>query len=154
MRKIGQRIGGLAIAAAMLAPFPAAAFTPHEAEQIRRLDIMLMVTSLRCRTGGDDFRPEYGSFSAHHLATLNDAARTIEAGLVRQHGAAGAKRALDRISVGIANQYGLGHPWLGCGELKQIATRLSQSNDPGDLSQAAGELLAVAPPGGERFATR
>ena len=95
-----------------------------EAENIRKLDIMLMVTSLRCRMGSDDFQPHYRKFSAAHLSTLNGAAKSLESGLVKRHGAKGAKRALDRISVGMANQYGQGHPWLECGELKKITADL------------------------------
>ncbi|QKG71390.1 S-adenosyl-L-homocysteine hydrolase [Erythrobacter mangrovi] len=154
MQKSGHLAAIAGAAAAFLMPLSALATTHNEAEQIRRLDIMLMVTSLRCRTGGDNFQPQYNRFSANHLATLNNAARTLETDLVRQHGARGAKRALDKISVGIANEYGQGHPWLGCGELKQIATELSQSKNSADLTLAANELLASGPRIGGRFAAR
>jgi hypothetical protein len=154
MHIFGKFAAALGAVASLLAPVSVSAFTRDEAEQIRRLDIMLMVTSLRCRTGSDNFQAQYSRFSAQHLATLNNAARTLEAGFVRQYGAKGAKRALDKISVGIANQYGLGHPWLGCHELKDIATQLSQSKNPADLSVAADELLASAPRIGGRFAAR
>ena len=52
--------------------------TGHSDEQIRKLDIMLMVTSLRCRTGADDFQPQYRKFSAAHITSLNAAARKLE----------------------------------------------------------------------------
>ncbi|MBX7502482.1 S-adenosyl-L-homocysteine hydrolase [Qipengyuania sp. YG27] len=139
-------------AALLLAPASASATGSSDAENLRRLDIMLMVTSLRCRMGADNFQPQYRQFSANHLATLNGAAKQLEAGLVNQHGAKGAKRALDRISVGMANEYGQGHPWLGCRELKQITTDLAASRDPLDLRIAAVELLATAPSRGGRFA--
>lgn len=153
-----QKLGKIALAAGAIAalamPIPAGAFTQDEAEQVRRLDIMLMVTSLRCRMGSDNFQAQYGNFTTRHLTTLNSAARTLEAGLVRKYGTKGAKRALDKISVGIANEYGQGHPWLGCRELKKIATELSQSRNPTDLSLAATELLATGPRNGGRFAAR
>ena len=129
----------------LLAPVSASASGSSDAENLRRLDIMLMVTSLRCRMGADDFQPQYREFSANHLSTLNGAAKQLEAGLVNQHGATGAKRALDRISVGMANEYGQGHPWLGCRELKQITTDLAASRDPVNLRIAAVELLASVP---------
>ncbi|MBX7483563.1 S-adenosyl-L-homocysteine hydrolase [Qipengyuania qiaonensis] len=141
-------------AAIVLTPAPVLATGSSEAENIRRLDIMLMVTSLRCRMGADDFQPHYREFSANHLSTLNTAARSLEAGLVAQHGARGAKRALDQISVRMANEYGQGHPWLGCGELKQITSDLAVSRDPAAVGFAATELLAASPRIGGRFAAR
>ena len=47
-------------------------------------------------------------------------------GLAMRHGASGAERALDRISTVMANQYGAGHPWLECHELKIVAKSLAQ----------------------------
>lgn len=143
-----------AAAATILTPAPALAAGSADSENIRKLDIMLMVTSLRCRMGAHDFQPHYRQFSAAHLPTLNTAARDLEAGLTRKHGARGAKRALDRMSVGMANQYGKGHPWLECSELKEITTKLAASRDPSHLKLAASELLAAAPMNGGRFAAR
>ena len=147
-------VTGAAAAAVLLTPVSAGAVSPREAEQIRKLDIMLMVTSLRCRMGADDFQPHYRKFSANHLPTLNHAAKTLEGGLVKRHGKKGAKRALDRISVGMANQYGQGHPWLECNQLKDITHDLSRSTSSADLTVAADELLALSPVIGGRFASR
>ena len=115
------------------------------AEKLRKLDIMLMVSSLRCRFGDDDFQPEYREFSAKHLHKLNAASREMHADLSRRHGHKGAKRKLDKISVGMANRYGLGHPWLGCGELKQVTRDLVQTHQSHELVSAADELLADSP---------
>lgn len=115
------------------------------AEKLRKLDIMLMVSSLRCRFGEDNFQPEYREFSAKHLHKLNAASREMHADLSRRHGAKGAKRKLDQISVGMANRYGLGHPWLGCGELKQVTRDLVQNHQSHELVAAADELLADSP---------
>lgn len=143
-----------AATAAVLLITPTTASAQSQHEQIRKLDIMLMVTSLRCRMGADDFQPHYRKFSATHITALNQAARSLESGLVARHGKKGATRALDRISVGMANQYGQGHPWLGCAELKEITEDLSKSKDPAVLSQAADELLGPAPRSGGRWARR
>ena len=140
-------------AAVLLTSAPASAGAIED-EQIRRLDIMLMVTSLRCRMGADDFQPQYRKFSATNLTTLNGAARRMQNGMVARYGNKGATRALDRISVSMANEYGQGHPWLGCAELKAIATDLADSRDPLALSQAADELLGPAPRSGGRWARR
>lgn len=145
----------LAISAGALLYTPSIATAGNfEDEQVRRLDIMLMVTSLRCRMGQDDFQPQYRKFSATHLNTLNGAARRLQAGLVKRHGSKGASRALDKISVGMANEYGQGHPWLGCAELKSITSDLASSNDPAAVTQAARELLGTTPINGSRWARR
>ena len=60
------------------------------AEKLRKLDIMLMVSSLRCRYGADNFQPEYRQFSAKHLGALNAASRTLHADLTRRHGTNGS----------------------------------------------------------------
>ena len=117
------------------------------AEKIRRLDIMLMVTGLRCRTGDSDFRTDYGRFTTAHLGALNGAAAELRSDMARQFGAAGAERALDRLSVTMANSYGQGHPWLGCAELKQVVAGLADMRGPAVLEAAADQLLA---PSGSR----
>lgn len=153
MRIYRNLAAGLA-AASMLVAAPAAAQAGGEAEKLRRLDIMLMVSSLRCRFGPDNFQPDYHRFSANHLTTLNAAARTMQSDLTRRHGAAAAKKALDRISVGMANEYGQGHPWLGCGQLKRVARDLADAPDRGVLVAAADDLLAAGPRGGYALAAR
>ena len=148
-----KKLGAASIAAALVLA-PTAASATSQDEQVRRLDIMLMVTSLRCRMGADDFQPHYRKFSAKHLKALNASARRLEKSFVAQHGAKGAKRALDRISVGMANEYGQGHPWLNCAELKQITGDLSLSTDSVVLAQAADDLLGARPRSGSRWARR
>ena len=129
----------------LLAGQPAAAETDlDKAQKLRELDIMLMVTSLRCRFGADDFQADYRTFSARHLGTLNAAARQLSTALSARHGARGATRALDRLSTRMANAYGGGHPRLGCGELKQVTRRLAQQQSS-TLATAASELLADGP---------
>jgi hypothetical protein len=142
-----NRISGVAagLAALMMAsamPAQAQSQSIDNAEKIRKLDIMLMVTALRCRKGADDFQPDYERFSASHLAELNAASNTLKADLSRRQGAAGAKKALDRISTGMANAYGNGHPWLDCAGLKQVAKDLGQNRSPGVLLAAADEYLS------------
>ena len=147
--------GAAALAvAALLAGSPASATGNLEtAEKLRRLDIMLMVTSLRCRFGADNFQADYDAFATHHLDALNTAARDLTAELGRRHGAAAARRALDKMSTGIANGYGMGHPRLGCGDLKRTTQALTQVDDPAALAAAADQLIEV-PQGSVLFASR
>jgi hypothetical protein len=136
------------VALAVLAtPVSVQAGAQDQAEAVRKLDIMLMVTSLRCRRTADNFQPDYQRFSSNHLTALNAASRTLQANLVKKAGATGAKRALDKISVGMANEYGNGHPWLGCGELKQIARNLATDKDSAKLAATADDLLSSRPRG-------
>ncbi len=144
----GAVLAGVAACSVLLTPGVASADeVVSNSENIRKLDIMLMVTSLRCRTGQHNFQADYRDFSAAHLSTLNQAATHLQSNLRHRHGGSGAKRALDKISVGMANQYGQGHPWLGCAQLKQIARDLAGNKDRIRLSKAATELLDRRPRG-------
>ena len=129
-------------AVSMLASVPASANTMSNAEKLRRLDIMLMVTGLRCRTTADNFTADYGRFTGKHLGALNAASATMKSQLAKRYGPAGANRALDKISVTMANQYGQGHPWLTCGQLKMVAKNLANANGQAPLLEAADQLLA------------
>ncbi|MEJ6009902.1 S-adenosyl-L-homocysteine hydrolase [Novosphingobium aquae] len=129
-------------ASGLLLATPSQASTGGTAEKLRRLDIMLMVTGLRCRNGAHDFQADFQNFEAAHLPALNSAAAQLRDGFEASHGANGAERALDRMSTVMANQYGAGHPWLECGELKIVARSLAQMQGTEALIEAADQLLA------------
>ncbi len=112
------------------------------AERLHRLDIMLMVTGLRCRTTEDNFNAEYGNFTTHHMSELNQANRELRAEMSAKFGASAADRALDRLSTTMANGYGQGHPWLSCGELKMVTRDLAEIKGESVLIEAADQLLA------------
>ena len=134
-------MAALAIGLVITNPANAAGGTAG-AEKICRLDIMLMVTGLRCRTTADNFMAEYGSFTTSQMPVLNQANAQLKAEMAARYGAAGANRALDRLSTTMANQYGQGHPWLNCGELKSVARNLSQVRGRATLEEAADQLLS------------
>jgi hypothetical protein len=131
--------------AILATPVPLQAGASDDAEAIRKLDIMLMVTSLRCRRTADNFQADYQRFSSNNLTALNAASKTLQADLVRSGNT--GKRALDKISVSMANEYGNGHPWLGCGELRQITRDLSSGKNAVQLAAAADDLLSSRPRG-------
>ncbi len=135
----------LAALAVLATPVSVRAGAADDAEAVRKLDIMLMVTSLRCRKTADNFQADYQRFSSNNLAALNAASKTLQADLVKSGNT--GKRALDKISVGMANEYGNGHPWLGCGELKQITRDLSSGKNSIQLATAANDLLSSRPRG-------
>jgi hypothetical protein len=131
----------LCAAAALTCAIPARAESDPDSEKLRRLDIMLMVTGLRCRTGDDNFQADFQAFEAHHLAELNGAAQRLKADFAVQYGPLGADRELDHMGVVMANQYGGGHPWLGCHDLKMVAHDLAEAEGPAPLLAVADELL-------------
>jgi hypothetical protein len=140
--KLFNRVAAGMAAVSLVIGAPAMAGDMSKAEKLRRLDIMLMVTGLRCRTGADNFQADYRKFTTNHIAELNQSARTLAAEM--------GARALDRLSVTMANEYGQGHPWLGCGELKMVARNLAEVRGDGPLVEAADQLLQVG--GATQFA--
>lgn len=135
------------------APGPAAASAPPRgpaseglsisgAEKLLRLDIMLMVTALRCRTTRTDFTPDYHRFAARHRVSLNQAGAQLRGQLAARHGEKGGKQAFDRLSTAMANGYGGGHPWLDCAQLRQVARNLAGVEGRPTLEEAADQVLS------------
>lgn len=156
MRVLRKVAAGLAVftmvAGAVSTPAMAGDFS--SAEKLRKLDIMLMVSALRCRFSADGFQADYYDFSRMHLQSLNAANRELEAGFRQQFGATGAKRALDRMSVSMANHYGQGHPTMGCADLKAATQELAHTGDRATLLAAADRLLAESGDGRVTLAAR
>lgn len=144
-----------ALAIGLVVTTPAHAEGPMSgAEKVRRLDIMLMVTGLRCRMTPDNFTADYGRFTSNQLPELNAANAELKADLARRYGAGGAQRALDRLSTVMANGYGQGHPWLGCGDLKMVARNLASVHGRETLEEAADQLLSAYSPSRYAWARR
>ncbi len=139
----------------LLSPTGANAGSPENTSaRIHQLDIMLMVSSLHCRFGSDDFQSEYRKFSAANLTELNAAHRSLQAQYNDRYGTTGGKRKLDALSVGMANHYGLGHPWMSCGDLKKAAKDLSKRRQREELLNVAEALLTERPSSGVMLAAR
>ncbi len=117
-----------------------------DAYSLRSLDIMLMVTSLRCRSGAHDSQSDDYRFSANHLEQLNAAGRTLKRSMAANYGEKNPEQALDRMGVRIANSYGGGHPWLDCAQLQQVTRDLSHSSNAENLLHRARYLLSATRP--------
>lgn len=154
----GRRLSRAAVAGAalgLLMANPAQAAGPMSgAEKLRRMDIMLMVTGLRCRTTADNFQADYGRFTTNHIAELNRASDELRNEIARETGAANPARALDKLSVTMANTYGQGHPWLTCHELKAVAIALADVRGRATLEEAADQLLSPSVPARFAYAGR
>ena len=107
------------------------------AAKLRNLDIMLMVTALRCRMGPDNFQADYNDFSVAHEGELHAANILLKAEL------GDAPHALDKLNTSIANSFGSGHPELGCSDLAQVTRDLSNSRVSGALLAAADALVGA-----------
>ena len=145
MNKYAAAAAALAASALVATPVQAqSCWGPQavNAAKLRNLDIMLMVTALRCRMGTDNFQPDYYKFSAAHQAELNVANGVLRAQFAGG-GTTAATRALDKMSVTIANSYGVGHPELGCKELRKVTKDLAASRVPGGLLAAADALVGA-----------
>ncbi|MEM1052986.1 MAG: S-adenosyl-L-homocysteine hydrolase [Pseudomonadota bacterium] len=140
---------GFALAAALTSTPAQADDKFDQAHSLRSLDIMLMVTALRCRSGQHNFQSDYNRFSATHLPHLNAASRTLQRSFAASYGETNPSRALDRMGVKIANSYGDGHPWLSCAELQQVTRDLVQSADAASLARSARYLLGASRPQAE-----
>ena len=112
-----------------------------DAEKLRRLDIMLLVTGLRCRTTVDDFQPDFQIFETRHRRDLNIADHQLRLQFAHNHGTASAK-AMDHINVEMSNVYGNGHPWMGCHDLKGVVQDLARMKGSRPLLTVATQLLA------------
>ncbi len=130
----------LAIATALIAQPAQACWNSAEqdAAKISSFNMMLMVTALRCRNGGDNFLAEYNQFVKQNNAVLGTQNALIRQQFVRSLGANRAEAAADQFAIGFANQFGAGHESMGCDKLKQLAYTVSLS------SQTVPDLAALA----------
>jgi len=142
----GYKFAAALAAGSIAISVPVQASAPmSEAESLRKLDVMLMVTGLRCRNGANNFMSDYSNFVTRHRATLGQANSELKAELARRYGARGATDRLDQLSVHMANTYGQGHPWLSCAQLKQVAQNLTNVTGRATLVEAANQVLAPRP---------
>ena len=111
--------------------------------KLRHLDVMLMVSALRCRTGSDDFQADYERFVDHNRGALSAANHAMLDDLGARLGAARASAEMDRLSVTMANHYGGGNG-VGCHELRMVAQDLGQTIEPAALADAAEALVGGA----------
>lgn len=113
------------------------------AAKLRHLDVMLMVSSLRCRHGADDFQADYGRFVDHNRGALSAANHVMLNDYAGRLGAARASAEMDRLSVSMANHYGQG-TGVGCHELRMVAQDLASTREAAALTDAAEALVGEA----------
>ena len=114
----------------------------QNAAKIKHLNTMLMVTALRCRNTSANFLPQYNQFVIQHNGLIGSQNNLLKSHLTESYGAGGAMNALDRMSIGFANSYGTGHKSMDCGQLRDLATKLS-AEPHGVVTMAAAADYAV-----------
>jgi hypothetical protein len=152
--KITRNLAAIAAATSLLAAQPAqACWSDREtqAASVANLNMMMMVTALRCRKGPDNFLAEYNRFVTTNNGTLGLQNAVIKSRFARMNGAQAAEGAMDRFTIGLANSYGGSSADRGCGELKLLAVDLaSRSHDSTALAAMADRHAGVpALPGGQ-----
>ncbi len=110
-----------------------------QAAKLRQLDVMLMVGSLRCRSGAQDYRAAYDRFLLRHRPLLGKVNQQILGEMRAKLGSVGALDALDRASVRMANHYGEQAAY-GCRDLGEVTAALADSG-PDALPKAADVLI-------------
>jgi hypothetical protein len=121
------KVTAAATALLLIAQPAQACWTDSEASasSIAKLDSMLMVTALRCRTGQSNFLPEYNRFVKVNHPAIAEYNAIIKARFARAVGSKAATRAMDRFYISIANSYGAGNTAMGCEQLKSLASDLA-----------------------------
>ncbi len=121
------------MAAMVVTTAQAACWTPKsvEAAEVRDLDTMLMVASLRCRISGRNFISDYNSFVRKSRPALTAANETLRT----QFASSGGLNAYDRYVTSLANTHGGGSSTLDCRDMEKL---LDQAEAQG------GSVVALA----------
>jgi hypothetical protein len=140
MKKSRKAAALCALAATMAASSAQACWTgvERDAAMVANLNMMMMVTALRCRNGNDNFLPEYNRFVRNNNPVLGSQNAAVRNHFVRIGGSGGAEAAMDKFVIAIANSYGGGHKRMDCSQLKEVAGNLAQGK------HSATSLLAIA----------
>jgi hypothetical protein len=92
-----------------------------EAAQVRDMDMMLMVSALRCRGTAHNFLPAYNRFVQDKRVALTGLNDELRAHFRAQVGPIAGLGAYDDYVTSLANIYGAGVGGLACRDLQSIA---------------------------------
>jgi hypothetical protein len=152
MKRTGKA-AALMLAATLITHPAHACWTNAEgdAAKVANLNMMMMVSALRCRNGQDNFLNEYNRFVRSNNAVLGAQNAIMKGRFARINGVKAAEGAMDKYVITLANHYGSGHESMGCAELKNLAGNLSQKSHTVDslLVFAANSIEQLPLPGGK-----
>ena len=116
--------------------------TEAKAASVANLNMMMMVSALRCRKGPNNFLDDYNRFVKANTSVVGSQNAIVKARFARLLGAKSADGALDRLTVGYANHYGGGHATMDCAALGELAARLGSRNfNADDLYRIADQSI-------------
>ena len=118
----------------------AACWSPQAAEaaEVRDLETMLMVASLRCRLTRQNFISDYNSFVRSSRSALVEANDRLRG----HYASSGGLNAYDRYVTSLANRHGAGSAGLDCQDMKML---LDDAKDAGaSVAQLAKLARSVA----------
>ncbi|RXR31093.1 hypothetical protein [Sphingobium fluviale] len=101
--------------------------TAYEAAQLRDMDMMLMVATLRCRMKGTDFSTDYNKFVVDKRPILAAANIEIQTEFAKSVGKAKALGAYDDFMTKIANSYGNGMTGMACQDFAALARTAAEA---------------------------
>lgn len=101
--------------------------TAYEAAQLRDMDMMLMVATLRCRMKGADFSTDYNKFVVDKRPILAAANIEIQSAFAKSVGKAKALGAYDDFMTKIANGYGNGMTGMACQDFAALARTAAEA---------------------------
>lgn len=101
--------------------------TAYEAAQLRDMDMMLMVATLRCRMKGADFSTDYNKFVVDKRPILAAANIEIQSAFAKSVGKAKALGAYDDFMTKIANSYGNGMTGMACQDFAALARTAAEA---------------------------
>lgn len=101
--------------------------TAYEAAQLRDLDTMLMVATLRCRMKGADFSADYNRFVVEKRPILAAANVEIQSAFAQSVGKVKALGAYDDMMTKIANSYGNGMTGMSCNDFAALARTAAEA---------------------------
>ena len=99
----------------------------YQAAQMRDLDTLLMVQTLRCRINNIDFSNDYNRFVRDKRAVLAAANQQIRGQFAQSVGQARALGAYDDFMTKIANGYGAGTKGMDCSDYAKLARAAAQA---------------------------
>lgn len=139
----------VALCAALLA-MPVQAATcwndnAYQAAQLKDLDIMLMVATLRCRISDVDFSADYNRFVKAKREILANANQDLRSQFAFAVGEAKALGAYDDYATKIANGYGGGAKGLSCADFAALTRAAADAPEGRATLVALAEATGSAP---------
>lgn len=110
-----------------------------ENAQIRQFDILLMVSALRCQVRGVDFVTDYNAFVIRNRPILVGANDEILKHFNSELGGKAALGAYDRMSTGMANQFGNGGGFDDCEALRVMVRSATPVDTPATRDALLGQ---------------